>query len=504
MSNSNRYDTIIVGAGLGGLATASMLARKGRRVLVLERHYLPGGYATFFKRKDFTFDVSLHSFDGVVDGGSSYDIVRACGVADRIEFIPHKKLYRVIGENLDFSVYHRQIDEYKRGLSQMFPHERENLDRLFAESEKAYEQVGKFFVTSMPFWLKMMMMPFMFYKILKYEHSTVDEFLSRYVQDPQLKKLIAVQWSYYGLPPERLAYNYFGYPFIDYLKFGGYSIRGSSQSLSNALVDVIRENGGSVLTSRTVTKILVEKGRVRGVEGSKDVGTVYADEVISNLSPHATIRLAGAEHFPAKFLTKLDQMEISISGLQVYLGLDCTLAELGVQQDDYIIFVTKKTPLTQQYETMKANEIENGTTAFSLNLFSNIDDTLVPKGKSSLGLFTLCGGEYWQKLSKAEYKARKISVTETLVRQADEVVPGLASHIEVCETGTPRTMTKFTSNPGGSFYGFAQSISQAGMLRRFPQKYPLKGLYQVGAWTFPGAGYIGTLMGAKFLVDRYF
>ena len=95
-------------------------------------------------------------------------------------------------------------------------------------------------------------------------------------------------------------------------------------------------------------------------------------------------------------------------------------------------------------------------------------------------------------------------MTDSLIRQADRIIPNLSNHIEVCETGTPRTMTRYTTNPAGSFYGFAQNISQSGMLRRFPQRYPIKDLYQVGAWTFPGAGYIGALMSAKFLVDRYF
>ena len=110
-----------------------------------------------------------------------------------------------------------------------------------------------------------------------------------------------------------------------------------------------------------------------------------------------------------------------------------------------------------------------------------------------------------EKTAVSIYEIRKREQTAVLIRRAERLYPTLSRHIEVCEAGTPRTMTRFTSNPDGSFYGLAQSIPQSGLLHRFPQKYPVRGgLYQVGAWTFPGAGYIGTLMSAKFLTDRYF
>jgi prolycopene isomerase len=502
-SSHARYDVIVLGAGLGGLAAASILARKGQRVLVLERHAIPGGYATNFRRDGFTFDVSLHSFDGVRPGTRSFEVVAACGVADRVEFLPHPKLYRILAHDVDLTVHEGDVAQYHARLSEMFPHERENLRRMFKEADTTFRQVGQFICSSMPFLLKMAAMPLLFNKILKYEHSTVDKFFSRFVKDERLKELLAVQWTYYGLPPDQLAFPYFSYPFMDYLKNGGYSVRGGSQALSDALVEVIRENGGEVRFTTPVRKVLTKNGRAVGVE-AKRMGTAFARRLISNLSPMTTVRLVGEHLFPPKFLKKLREMTLSISGVQVYLGLDCPVTELGVDPSEYIIFVGNKASLSAQYQAMLANDLESGKTAFSINFFSNVDPTLAPPGKSTLGLFSLGGGQYWQDLSAAEYKARKKALTETLIRQANRVVPGLKDHIQISETGTPRTMTRYTANPAGCFYGFQQTVDQSGLLRRFPQKYPLKGLYQVGAWTFPGAGYIGTLMSAKFLTHRYF
>lgn len=107
-------------------------------------------------------------------------------------------------------------------------------------------------------------------------------------------------------------------------------------------------------------------------------------------------------------------------------------------------------------------------------------------------------------LDKLAYRRKKIELTELLIANAERVIPGLRRHIEVCEAGSPRTMSKFTHNPAGAIYGFEQNTRQSGLFNRFPQKYPVKGLYQVGAWTFPGAGFIGTMLSARLLVDRYF
>lgn len=502
-SGAKSYDVVVIGAGLAGLASASLLAQQGNRVLVLERHSLPGGYATNFDREGFMFDASLHSFNGMCEGTDSYELLKACGVADRVRFLSHPYLYRYVDGDVDMTVTERNVGLFERQLADMFPEEAEGLHRLFKEARATHNQIGKVFTSRWPVPLRVLSMPFLFRKIMRYEHDTVDKFFSRFVKDPQLKNLLSVQWSYYGLPPDRLNFPYFCYPFIDYLQHGGYSIQGGSQNLSDALVDVIESHGGKVLLNTPVKKIHVVNGRVAGID-AKRLGNVSASQVVSNISPHAVVDLTGEECFGRGYLRKLRSMRTAISGLQVYLGLDCPLSELGVRKNEYIVFVGNARSLSDQYAALQANDLNSGKTAFSINLFSNIDPTLAPEGMSTLGLFSLCGGQYWHDLPREEYELRKKEVTEMLIGRAEAYLPGLRGHIKVCETGTPRTMTRYTANPAGSFYGFEQSVDQAGLLKRFGQKYPVKGLYQVGAWTFPGAGYIGALMSAKFMVDRFF
>ncbi len=86
-------DVVVVGAGLGGLAAAASIARTGRGVIVLEHHFVPGGYAHDFRRGHYRFDVSLHAIDGVIPGGLSYPSFRKLGVLDRVHFHRLDPLY---------------------------------------------------------------------------------------------------------------------------------------------------------------------------------------------------------------------------------------------------------------------------------------------------------------------------------------------------------------------------------------------------------------------------
>jgi prolycopene isomerase len=500
---SEQYDAVFVGAGLGALSAASIMAQRGRRVLVVDKHNVPGGYATNFKRKDFTFDVSLHSFDGVVRGADSFKVIEECGVADKVEFLHHPTLYRYRSQDVDITVGHRDLEGYKRELYRFFPDEVENIDRLFAESQRNYRDLCGFLYHERPFWLRFLSTPFIYPRVLKYGHETVDHYFSRFTRNERLKEVLSAQWSYYGLPAKDLAFGYFSYPFIDYLQNGGYSIKGGSQALSDALVEVIEQHGGRVELASGVKQILVERGRVGGVVTRRS-GTIRAKNVIANISPHAVVALAGETHFRPKYLAKLRELKLSISGFQVYLGLDCPLAELGVGPEEYIHFFAPPKSQREQFAHIQAGELHADNTSWSINYFSNVDPSLVPQGKSSLGLFTLTGASDWHALQKLDYRRKKRELTDLLIDNASRVLPGLRDRIEICEAGSPRTLTKFTHNPAGAIYGFEQNTKQSGLFNRFPQKYPVKGLYQVGAWTFPGAGFIGTMLSARLLADRYF
>lgn len=499
------YDSVIIGGGLGGLSTAALLSRQGKRVLVLERYKQVGGYASNFQRGGFTFDVSLHAMNGMTPGTPSYRCLQDCGIADKVTFLPQKTVYRLVTRQGDLIVRHEGIDAYQQFLCERYPQEAENIRQLFSAAGKMYQQLSGFVQSPDPFWWKVLSTPMRFPRLMRYDNDTVDQFFSRFTQHPELKEILAAQWPYYGLPPEQLAYSYFSYPFFDYLAHGGYSVKGGSQSLSDALAESVRAAGGSVETSRSVIQIHHQNGQVTGLT-SKKIGDIRTQHVVSNISPQATVQLAGRDAFPASFLNKLDNMQPAMSAFQIYIGLDCPLSTFGIGPDEYSVFFCDGLSSSSQFQQMCSapEQIDFRDTGWFLNLFTNVDPGLAPAGKSTIGIIALVSGKHWQQLQKNEYQARKTAMTEALLTQLEQRFPGIRSHIEVLEAGTPKTMTTYTGNYMGSINGFAQTTDQAGVWRRFPMRYPLKGLYQVGAWTFPGGGYVGAMLSARMLVDRYF
>ncbi|MDQ7827158.1 MAG: NAD(P)/FAD-dependent oxidoreductase [Candidatus Eremiobacteraeota bacterium] len=501
-----KWDAIVIGSGLGGMTAAVGLAARGKKVLVLEQHYIPGGYATSFKRKGFTFETSLHCMPGLGEGGMIHRVLSELGVMDKITPIPLKETYAVRTPRGSLSMG----ADYLEQLKKMFPGESEAIGRVDKMIETLMAELGRVApLTMLPGPLFTLLCRIAAPTIYRYTGKTLKEFLDEFIRSPFLKQLIAIQWGYYGLPLSRISAILYLLGWGGYLKDGIYYLKGTSQSLSNAFAERLKELGGTVLLRQRAEEITTEHGKVTGVisrtvkhEGTGECHHFRAPVVISNANPFDVHNkmLKGAE-VPTALLDKMEKMEKSVSATCVYVGLDCPLSRLTKDEAHSAGFIDNE---DIDYGEIFKERMEGKASGFDgYTDHGALDRDLAPPGKTSVVLIRCEFMTAWRGLSREEYLSRKAQATEEILAAMEKRVPGFREHIEVMETGTPLTMERYTSNPDGSFNGFAYTPERVGMINGgIPMQSEVKGLYHSNAWigAFSG-GFYGCILNGYAAVN---
>ncbi len=490
------YPTVIIGAGLGGLCCGAGLARQGIPVTVVEQHDIPGGYATTFDRAagKFTFEVSLHGAS--IHNNKTSDVLKNLGVLDKLELVELPEVYRLKSPGLDITVPQRDPGAYIRLLAERFPDEADGIRGFvremlgIADEVADFDKKGKWAKT-----LSKVIFPIRYGKMWAVRNKTLADLLDDHVKAPAVREALAGLWGYYGLPPSKLSGFYYANATGGYLKNGSYYIKDGSQSLSNALVEVIEEAGGRILYDSPAEKIEMEKGAVKGVTLAGGE-TLPARAVVSNASVPATFnKLLPRGAAPADYLKKLKGYRPSLSSFIVWLGLN---RELGKEVDFYSTHVSSGRGPEADYQSCLKGEIDKG--GFAVTVYDALHKGHSRPGTATLMIVALAGYEPWRPFEadyragrKEAYNRQKNQWADILIRRAEQmVIPGLSSMIEVREAATPLTNWSYTGNPEGAIYGFEQSMDNAYM-NRIENRTPVKGLYLAGAWGSPGGGYVGVL-----------
>ncbi|UCE18037.1 MAG: NAD(P)/FAD-dependent oxidoreductase [Gemmatimonadota bacterium] len=493
--DDDRYDAIIIGSGLGGLSCAAAFARQGFKPLVLEKHYIPGGYATTFKRKDFVFDVSLHS-TSVDDRDGLYNLIPGFPEITDAEFVPHPDLYRAVFPDHDLRIPQQNIPAYIETLKSLFPEEREAIEGIFDDMEGLTEDIGKY--TAAGGQVDMSSFPVDFPYLFKSFEKTWGEIVDARIKSPKLKAIVSAQWPYYGLPPSKLATLYYALPYYGYLSGGGFYVKGKSQRISDAFVRFIQDRGGKVMLKTEVKKILVRDHAAYGVK-TENGKEYYGKVIVSNANAYDTFHsMMNEDELLKDYLQRMDTFSVSLSCFQVFLGLKKDLIG-NLNRNDTEIFYYPGYDFDSSYNSALKADIEHCD--FLVTLYDNIYDGYSPEGKNIINIIALQGYDYWKMYEadyfankKKAYRAEKERMADILIKRAEEtLLPGLSDAIEVKEIGSPLTNLRYTGNYRGAIYGWDQTLDNSGP-NRLAHSTPIQNLYLAGAWTRPGHGYGGVLM----------
>ncbi len=489
------YDTIIIGAGLGGLTAGAKLAKAGQKVLLIEQHDIPGGCATTFQRKKFTLEAGLHEMDGFTENSFKKKIFEDLEVFKGVEFIRLPEFYRTLWKDTDF-VFPENPEEAAAKLKAEFPAEAQAIDKYFRYVTGLGKEIETLPRTRLQKRIKGAFFPFFYPKLVRSTLNTAGGFLDKLFHDETLKMILLSNSSYYHDDPYSLSMFYFAAGQNSYYTGGSYFVKGGSQKLSDHLMQFIRSHGGEVLLKKKVTSVITIDGRAIGVTfetNDKSAGQEekrFARNIIANAAvPQVAHSLLRGD--PAKQLKKqTGKMQPGPSILTVYLGFKKPPKQLGNRA--YSTFVIDDT--VNSPKDIAANARAGfDHRSFVFVDYGMIDAGLAPEGKAVGVICTMDYAADWKGMDKKTYRKKKKETAEQLIERLEKVVPGISQIIEYQEVSTPLTIERYTWNPAGTPYGYAQTPEQSAR-KRLPVKSIVPGLYFASAWSSPGGGFSGAIL----------
>jgi phytoene dehydrogenase-like protein len=465
-----KYDIIIIGGGLGGLTAGAKLAREGKKVLLIEQHNCPGGCATTFRRGDFTFEVGLHEMDGPSPNDMKTRIFNDLDVFKNVEFVRIPEFYRFINEKYPVTISHNPAEVTER-LSGLFPDEvtgiKAYFDQILNPKKKSSEN-GR-------------------------QDISVGEFLDSKIKNDELKLILLGNLGYFHDDPYTLSLGYYSVAQGSYFKYGASYIKGGSQKLSDHLAGYIRDHGGEVLLNHIVTSIKAHNNKVTGiVYKKKNVSLAgkmeaFADEIIANNAIPNVAELLPAE-YGTELKNEIRDIRRGASLLTIYFGFNRPLKELG--HSYYSSFIYDKS-VKSQADILSNNMADFSHRSFTFVDYSQIDSGLDSGGKSVGAVCCIDYLEDWEKLNRKDYELKKEKVASVFIKRLEKLIPGIKGLIEYHEVGTPASVKRYTLNPGGEVYGFAQTPSRK-IIESFE---PLDNLHFASAWGKTGGGFSGAIFG---------
>jgi len=410
------YDTIIIGAGNGGLTAALTLAKAGLKTLLLERHNIPGGCATSFIRGRFEFEVALHQLSGLgtkdVPGPLSR-LFHDLGVSDKIDFVQMDNLYRyVIPGELDVTLK-ADIVQIGESLKEKFPGEALNIDKFFDLFNEYTRQWVSVSIMKDP---ETCIEKYPLY--FKYSLKTTQFVFDQFFKDSRLMGVLGVYASYLGVPPADLGFNSYAAMMWLYVQFKPWHVKGGSQAISNALLDSYLEAGGEVIFNCGAKKIQVSDGKVIGV-ATEDGKEFFTDRVVSNASTITTYNdMIDPEHVPDSKMIELGSRTVGMSATIVFMGFDCEPEGMDIHETTN--FITTSPQGLMDYSMTKSLAPAEGI------LFScyNVDDSeFSPKGTCQASLLSASYAEPWLNIPSAKYHETKQLYAQNLLSLLYRVFP---------------------------------------------------------------------------------
>ncbi|MCF4966797.1 C-3',4' desaturase CrtD [Nostoc sp. CMAA1605] len=493
--NQNKPRVVVIGAGIGGLTAAALLARRGYSVLILDQAIVPGGCASTFKRQGFTFDVGATQVAGLEPGGIHHRIFSELEI-DLPEATPCDPACAVFlpGESTPINVW---CDPEKW---------REERQTQFPGSEPFWQLMATLFNASWEFQGRDPVLPprnlWDLGQLIQavrpntlitapFTLSTVGDALRWFGlgNDRRLRTFLDLQLKLYSqVSAEETALLYAATALsVSQLPQGLYHLQGSMQVLSDRLVQALEKDGGKLLMRHTVEQIKVENGQATAVvirnQKTGEVWTEAADHIVANVTVQNLVQLLG-EKAPIGYKRRVEKLPPASGAFVVYLGVDASA-------------VPYDCPPHLQFMYDADGVIgENNSLFVSV---SHAGDGRAPAGKATIIASSFVDAQQWWRTE--DYQGLKQQYTQDAIAKLAQYFYLKPETIVYQEAATPRTFAYYTGRDRGIVGGIGQRIPTFGPFG-FANRTPIQALWLVGDSTHPGEGTAGVSYSALTVVRQ--
>lgn len=461
---STQYDVIVIGAGLGGLTAAAMLAKAGCKTLLVERNYGVGGAASTYKSGDLVVEASLHETSSPEDPvDPKHDILKGLGVLDKVAWVPTGCVYEARGGPLGPSfVLPEGFADVRAALIDRFPSLRAGIGDVLSDMERIANGLGVLSrgraafddpLAGLSALLKLGPV------VSGWRRSLSERLQRAFGEDEAAKCALAANVLYWHDNPDTLWWILFAVAQGGYIASGSRYIQGGSQRLSNALARALKTAGGELVLHRRVTEILLDaNGLPIGVahEG-KGGGRAEARGrvIVSNAAPTAVASMLPQTKRQA-FSAPYAERPLSISLFSATFGIAQRPAEFGMAAYSTMLLPEWVRTL-RDYRRGAAILAElpgEALPPIAVVNYSAIDSGLggPPFPVSVVGADRLAN---WQDLDAASYEEKRDRWAKALVAGLDRLYPGFAGSVVSSVFSTASSISSYLNAPDGAVYGFA-------------------------------------------------
>jgi len=508
-----KWDTIVIGSGAGGLAAAICLSRAGQKVLVLEQHDVPGGWCHSFYLNGHRFTPGVHYVGLLGEGEATNDLYRGLGIANELVFFRmNPDAYEHVRIGKEHFDYPANFEGLVERLSARFPKEKKRIRKYLELTKKVSEELYSIpYLKS--FWEKLTL-PFRTRHFGKYGLFSLRRVIGWHIKDPLLKNILNVQCGDHGVAPKKAPFVLHSALMYHYYQ-GGYYPMGGGGALIKAMTNAFKSHEGKIRTSTAVTKILLESDEekiAKGTEAKREKATdqkqakrigqkravgvqlengqqLFADRIVSNADVGITYnQLIGKENLSQKFQKKLVKTKYSCSSLMLFLTVDMDLREAGMDSGNIWMMPEPVSKDDDPFEKILNADIDQGDAFESLFIScTTLKDPSSFDGKHhSIEAITFIDYKAFEAFKDEEaqrsqkYLDFKQRLINKLVKGLESAVPGISEHIVHKDLGTPITNEYYINTTDGNVYGTEKSLKHIGPFA-FKAKSEIEDLYLCGA-----------------------